>query len=343
MNTIYSALIAPMQRTRVDVFENIFVVFLGLGTLVGIIVVAYMLYNAYKYRDTGETDEDEDLPSVGELPTGGKGGKKLFLSFGISAVIVISLVIWTYTMLLYVEDPDTTEQEKALEGPVEVTGDSFAWYFEYDNGIESTTTLRVPADERVWLQVTSGDVWHAFGIPDQRVKADAIPGEYDETWFEADEADQTQEIKCFELCGEFHTTMTGEVQVMEPDAFEDWMNEQLTMSITVQDGNETPVSEETGYGDVGYEMTLESQEWEFEETYTDDQFNNGTIEVSNVSDIERGGVYNVTITPTDDGQQFEPVEEQFDMTGPVDESFTLELNATESETNESDTNDGGEA
>jgi len=66
MNTIYSALIAPMQRTRVDVFENIFVVFLGLRTLVGIVVVAYTLYNAYKYRDTGEAAEkDEDLPSVG--------------------------------------------------------------------------------------------------------------------------------------------------------------------------------------------------------------------------------------------------------------------------------------
>jgi cytochrome c oxidase subunit 2 len=341
MNTIYSALIAPMQRTRVDVFENIFVVFLGLGTLVGIVVVAYTLYNAYKYRDTGEAAEkDEDLPSVGELPTGGKGGKKLFLSFGISAIIVISLVIWTYTMLLYVEDPGDANQEEALN--VEVTGDSFAWYFEYDNGIESTSRLRVPADERVWLQVTSGDVWHAFGIPDQKVKSDAIPGEYDETWFEAEETG-TYEIKCFELCGEFHTSMTGQLQVMEPDAYDEWMNDQLTMSITVQDGNETPVSEETGYGDVGYEMTLESQEWDFEESYTDDQFDNGTITVSNVSDIEQGGVYNITISPTEGGQQFEPVEGQFDMTGPVDESYTLELNATESETNESDTNDGGEA
>jgi len=75
MNTIYSALIAPMQRTRVDVFENIFVVFLGLGTLVGIVVVAYTLYNAYKCRDTGEAAERRGSAIRGELPTGGKGGK----------------------------------------------------------------------------------------------------------------------------------------------------------------------------------------------------------------------------------------------------------------------------
>jgi len=40
-------------------------------------------------------------------------------------------------MLLYVEDPGDANQEEALN--VEVTGDSFAWYFEYDNGIESTS------------------------------------------------------------------------------------------------------------------------------------------------------------------------------------------------------------
>ncbi|WP_254531186.1 cytochrome c oxidase subunit II [Natrinema gelatinilyticum] len=331
MNTIYSAFTTPLQqaRTRVDVFQEIFLVFLALGTLVGIVVVAYTLYNAYKYRDTDENDADENLPSVGELPTGGKGGKKLFLSFGISAIIVISLVVWTYSMLLYVEDPGQQQgQEEALN--VEVTGEGFAWFFEYDTGIETTSTLRVPADERIWLNVTSGDVWHAFGIPDQRVKADAIPGEYDRTWFEAEDAGATHEIQCFELCGEFHTSMTGTVQVMEPEAFDEWMNSQLTMSYTVQDANETPVTE-------GYELTVEHQERDFEQTYSADQFENGTIEIT---EIEYGGPYNATLTSTDG--QFEPITKEIDMTGPVDETFTLEgMNATDSNTNGNETQSNG--
>ncbi|RZV11258.1 cytochrome c oxidase subunit 2 [Natrinema hispanicum] len=331
MNTIYSALIAPMQQTRVDVFESIFTVFLGLGTLVGIVVVAYTLYNAYKYRDSDTADDDKDRPSLGELPTGGKGGKKLFLSFGISAVIVISLVIWTYTMLLYVEDPSADDggQQEALE--VDVTGEGFAWFFEYDNGIESTSTLRVPADQRVWVQVTSGDVWHTFGIPDQRVKADAIPGEVDESWFEAEEPGEYN-IKCFELCGEAHTSMVGTLNVMPSDEFDSWMDDQLTMEFEMVDGNESPVTD-------GYEMTLESQETDFERTYTADDFDeNGTI---TINDVDHGGNYNVTITSTDG--QFETVEEQFDMTGPVSETYTLEMNATESDATASDTNDGGDA
>ncbi|WP_408957606.1 cytochrome c oxidase subunit II [Natrinema sp. 74] len=332
MNTIYSALTTPLQQTRVDVFQEIFLVFLGLGTIVGIVVISYTLYNAYKYRDTGETDTDEDLPSVGELPTGGKGGKKLFLSFGISAIIVISLVIWTYGMLLYVEDPGNTGQaEDQFE--VEVTGQNFAWYFEYSNGIESVRTLRVPANERIWIQATSGDVWHTFGIPDQRVKADAIPGEYDETWFEAEEANTTHEIRCYELCGKYHTQMTGTVKVMKPEAFQSWMDSQLELSLTVQNANETPITE-------GYELTLVSQESNFKQTYSASEFENGTL---TLNDIEQGGKYNVTVTSTNG--QFEKTTTQFDMTGPNNPGNKVITvgsgNSSESNTNGSETQSNG--
>jgi cytochrome c oxidase subunit 2 len=47
------------KGSQVAVFQRIFEVFLILGTIVGIIVIAYMMYNAYKYRAdaTGESDE----------------------------------------------------------------------------------------------------------------------------------------------------------------------------------------------------------------------------------------------------------------------------------------------
>ncbi|ADB61129.1 cytochrome c oxidase, subunit II [Haloterrigena turkmenica DSM 5511] len=326
----------PLQQTRVDVFSDIFLVFLGLGTLVGVVVVSYVLYNAYKYRDDGEPKDDESLPTLGELPTGGKGGKKLFLSFGISAVIVISLVIWTYGMLLYVEDPQDEFDEEPVE--IEVTGQGFAWYFEYANGVESISTMRIPADHPVAIEATSGDVWHTFGIPDLRVKADAIPGEYDETWFMADEPGE-HEIKCFELCGESHTAMTGNVQVMEEEAFNEWLNGQLTLDVEIVDQNEEPVTE-------GYEMTLEhTQNDQYEEdlvhTYTADDFDeNGTISLDH-EDLQQGGEYNVTITFEDD--QYETIEETIDISGPSSETFTVG-SANESDngngTNESD--DGGD-
>lgn len=215
--------------TRVDVFDEVFLVFLGLGTIVGIVVIAYLLQKAYKYREAnGTDDEDVSRPTLGELPRGSdKGGRKLFLSFIISAVIVVSLIAWTYGLLLYVEGGYAQEyDDDAVD--VHVSGRSFLWVFTYqdddrlpanevenlidehgeeavlqalrEDDLESLKSnvqrdlvvrgnLRVPVDHPVELEVTAptSDVWHNFGITELRVKADAIPGETTETWFVAEE------------------------------------------------------------------------------------------------------------------------------------------------------------
>ncbi|WIV67947.1 cytochrome c oxidase subunit II [Natrialbaceae archaeon AArc-T1-2] len=244
------------MQTRVDVFEEMFLLFLGLGTLVGIIVVLYTLYNAYKYRDSDDREAGEDLPSVGELPTGGVGGKKLFLSFGLSAIIVISLVVWSYGMLLYVEDPGDNPGDDGIE--VEVEGWAFDWDFYYNDGVDTeidttvqttsvTEPMRVPADTKVWVNVTSTDVWHTFGISELRVKADAIPGEYDQTWFEASEPGEEYTIECFELCGPGHSDMEADMLVMEQDEFDDWLEEEAEEQ--ADDGDDEEEEEETDEDD----------------------------------------------------------------------------------------------
>lgn len=225
-------------RAQAEVFSEIFLVFVAMGTVVGVVVVAYTLYHAYEYRDTGkETEEEFDAPQVGELPSGQGGGKskKLFVSFGISAVIVISLVVYAYTMLLYVEAGPTSEVETEGDMDIQVTGFQFGWEFTYPSGQSEFGTLRVPADEDqvIRLHITSDDVWHAFGVTDLRVKADAIPGETSEEWFIADEPG-TYTIECFELCGAGHSQMTGEIVVMEPNEFNEWYNGTYDPSASTQ-------------------------------------------------------------------------------------------------------------
>lgn len=208
------------EGTRSNVFQEIYSVFLILGTLVGIVVVAYMLHKAYKYRASASKDTgDIERPELGEIPEGSGGGRKLFVSFTLSAIIVISLITWTYFTLLYVESPDTAEPQETME--IEVVGHQFYWEFVYPNGHTTKGTLRVPADTRINLKVTSADVFHNFGIPELRAKADAIPGETTTTWFLAKETG-TYDAHCYELCGQGHSYMDGTVRVMEPGAFEKW-------------------------------------------------------------------------------------------------------------------------
>ncbi|WP_416839827.1 cytochrome c oxidase subunit II [Haloferax sp. DFSO52] len=207
------------RGTRVTVFENIFVVFLVLGTLVGIVVIGYMVYNAYKYRDGSGNgkDDPEDTPILGELPSGDSGGRKLATSFFMSMIIVVSLVSWTYLTLLYVED-GPSDQESLN---VEVEGYQFGWRFTYPNGHTTDGVLRVPADKPVRLTVTSADVFHNFGAPGLRVKTDAMPGQETETWFIGDETG-TYTAQCYELCGTGHSFMKAEIIVMPPDEYEAW-------------------------------------------------------------------------------------------------------------------------
>ena len=217
-------------RAQAEVFDEIFFVFLALGTLVGTIVVAYTLWNVYKYRDDGNrSDEDFDAPVVGELPTGqgGPKAKKLFLSSGLSAIVVISLVIYSYGLLLYVEEgPDNGD-----EGDIEilVEGYQYGWAYEYPNGHTERGELIVPADQRIDINVTSRDVWHNFGSSDLRIKSDAIPGDYNENWFfvssedvAAQGGEATYTVECFELCGPGHSAMGGQITVIPQDEWEEW-------------------------------------------------------------------------------------------------------------------------
>lgn len=206
-----------------EVFDQVFTIFLVLGTVVFIVVTVYMVYNAYKYRHGSKHSEkapDEERPTLGEIPTGGGGGKKLALSFTLSAIIVVSLIIWTYGLLLHVETgaAKTATDDKVV---VDVEGYQFGWDFVYPNGATTTNTLRVPKGTVIELQVTSRDVFHTIGSPPLRFKADAIPGQYTDTWFVADQTGNYS-AQCYELCGAGHSYMEATIVVMEPEAYQDW-------------------------------------------------------------------------------------------------------------------------
>lgn len=232
------------RGSRVEVFHDIYWVFIVLGTLVGVVVFAYMLKLAYEYRhDAGET-KDVDRPQLGEMPTGGGKGGKLFLSLGLSAVIVISLIGWTYGTLLYVEQDSPVSGTDHIT--IEVEGFQFGWSYTYPNGHEASS-LRLPANTAVELKVTSRDVFHNFGIPELKVKSDAIPGHTTETWLITDGPAEYEAI-CYELCGAGHSFMRSSVVVMPESEYDEWYANTTNTSSdagtnAVGDGNANAIAE----------------------------------------------------------------------------------------------------
>jgi cytochrome c oxidase subunit 2 len=85
--------------------------------------------------------------------------------------------------------------------------------------------LVVPKGAKVRLLLTSNDVIHAWWVPELSVKKDAIPGFMNEAWFQADVTGAFRG-QCAELCGVDHGYMPIVVKVVEPEAFQAFLDSQ---------------------------------------------------------------------------------------------------------------------
>lgn len=103
-----------------------------------------------------------------------------------------------------------------------VTARQWVWQFAYQQGPATAGILYVPAGQPVRLVITSRDVIHSFFVPQFRIKRDAVPGLYTETWFEATRPG-TYNVLCAELCGVGHSVMRAGVIVLDAAEFERWL------------------------------------------------------------------------------------------------------------------------
>lgn len=83
----------------------------------------------------------------------------------------------------------------------------------------------IPVDTTVRVQVTGGDVIHAWAVPAFGVKIDAVPGRLNETWLKATRTG-IYHGQCSELCGVDHGFMPITVRVVSKEEFAGWVEQQ---------------------------------------------------------------------------------------------------------------------
>ncbi|MEZ5399956.1 MAG: cytochrome c oxidase subunit II [Bryobacteraceae bacterium] len=88
----------------------------------------------------------------------------------------------------------------------------------------ATAALRVPAGRPVVLLLKSRDVIHNFFVRELRLKQDLVPGMEIPLAFTADKPG-TYSIACSELCGLGHHQMQSSLIVLEPEAFDKWLDD----------------------------------------------------------------------------------------------------------------------
>ena len=85
--------------------------------------------------------------------------------------------------------------------------------------------LNLPAGRPVIVHLSSKDVIHSFGLPQMRVKQDAIPGIEQRLWFTPTKTGEW-EIACSQLCGLGHYRMRGFYTIQTQADFDAWLASQ---------------------------------------------------------------------------------------------------------------------
>ena len=89
--------------------------------------------------------------------------------------------------------------------------------------LATDTSVVVPVDKVVVMQVTGADVIHSWTIPAFGVKQDAVPGRLGQLWFKA-EKEGVYFGQCSELCGQDHAYMPITVKVVSQENYEAWLS-----------------------------------------------------------------------------------------------------------------------
>ena len=82
--------------------------------------------------------------------------------------------------------------------------------------------MYLPVGQRVRLELESRDVIHSFWVPAFLYKEDMIPGRHNVYEF-TPQMEGTYQGKCAELCGEYHSEMLFQVQVVSEQEYAEQM------------------------------------------------------------------------------------------------------------------------
>ena len=131
--------------------------------------------------------------------------------------------------------PDSAQGINPLE--IKVNGIQYAWIFTYPDGVVSGE-IHVPVDRPIALNMTAGDVIHAFWLPEFRIKQDVIPGRETNLVFTPNKIGQYP-VVCAELCGAYHGGMKTQLYVQSEEDYQKWIQEN---TFAMNDGSSESVA-----------------------------------------------------------------------------------------------------
>jgi cytochrome c oxidase subunit 2 len=202
--------IFPEQASSIapDV-DHLTLFLLAVAIFFTVLIFGSIFYFAIRYRRRSEH----------ELPHVHHGGMALEIVWSVIP-FGITMVMFTWGAKLYYEE--SRPPDNAM--PIYVVAKQWMWKIEHMEGQREINELHVPVGRAVKLTMASEDVIHSFFVPAFRTKSDVVPGRYSTLWFTPTKPGKYH-LFCAEYCGNRHSGMIGWIYVMEPQDYQNWLNE----------------------------------------------------------------------------------------------------------------------
>ena len=195
---------------------------LGISVIVCVVIGVLLWIAIRRFRANGGAAETHSIP----VERGGNGVHWIGVGLLISAVPLLLTLVWTMVALASVSGPP------AHPGLVlDVTARQWWWDVQYDSAepaqiFSTANEIHVPVGVPVLVRLHGADVIHSFWVPKLSGKTDAIPGQTNLSWLQADQPGRYAG-QCTEFCGFEHARMAFEVVAQTPTEFARWRAQQV--------------------------------------------------------------------------------------------------------------------
>jgi len=231
-SSVWNSFFPPEAKSvQGQAIRNLYDVVFAIAVVIFLLVEGLIVWTVVRYRRK---------PGDDELPPQTHGNN---LAEIIWTLVPLALVIFMFVISLQtLNSVEATSSQPNLK--VRAVAGQFQWSFDYlpadaQYGTKALFTvtapegpdggLSLPAGQTTHLFLYSGDVIHAFYVPQFLFKRDVVPGL--ENQFDLDipasDAGQTYRGQCAELCGVGHRIMVFEVHVLAPADFQAWEQKQI--------------------------------------------------------------------------------------------------------------------
>lgn len=202
-------------------------------TVITIFVLVLLVYVCWRFRESAN-------------PVPSKTTHNALLEVIWTGIPVLILVVLAFPSLKLLYATDEIEDS---EMTIKIIGHQWYWEYQYpDHGnffIEARIAARTheeaaekdvmrlmstdnvpvfPANTKIRLQMTAGDVLHNWSMSEFGVRMDTVPGRLNEAWTQVEKTG-TYYGFCSELCGPDHAFMPIEVKVVPRDEFAEWVKQ----------------------------------------------------------------------------------------------------------------------